>query len=117
VTIRGGIVKVNNGTASFKLSCPANSPGNCTGSLAVRTAQRVKLAGLRVTLQLGSARYTIAPGRSRTLKVKLANGSQRLSGGNRKLRVLAIASTGPQGKVAQSSRRLTLAFGRATKRK
>jgi Ca2+-binding RTX toxin-like protein len=116
VTIRGGIVKVNNGTASFKLSCPANSPGNCTGSLAVR-AQRVKLAGLRVTLQLGSARYTIAPGRSRTLKVKLANGSQRLSGGNRKLRVLAIASTGPQGKVAQSSRRLTLAFGRATKRK
>ena len=116
VTIRGGTVKVKNGTASFKLSCPAGSPGNCTGSLAVRTAQRVKLAGLNVTLRLGSARYTIAPGRSKTVKVKLAKGSQRLAGRNRRLRVLAIASTGRSGKIAQSSRRLTLTLGTATKR-
>ena len=116
VTIRGGTVKVKKGTASFKLSCPAISPGNCTGSLAVRTAQRVKLAGLKVTLQLGSARYTIAPGSSKTLKVKLAKGSQRLAGSNGRLRVLAVASTGRSGKIAQSSRRLTLTLGTATKR-
>ncbi len=116
VTIRGGTVKVNKGTASFKLSCPAGSPGNCTGSLAVRTAQRVKLAGLKVTLRLGNARYTIAPGSSKTLKVKLANGSQRLGGSNGRFRVLAIASTGRSGKIAQSSRRLTLTLGTATKR-
>jgi Ca2+-binding RTX toxin-like protein len=116
VTIRGGTVKVKKGTASFKLSCRASSPGNCTGSLAVRTAQRVKLAGLKVTLQLGSARYNIAPGRSKTLKVKLAKGSQRLAGSNGRFRVLAVASTGRSGKIAQSSRRLTLTLGTATKR-
>ena len=100
VTIRGGTVKVKKGTASIKLSCPAISPGNCTGSLAVRTAQRVKLAGLKVTLQLGSARYNIAPGASKTLKVKLAKGSQRLAGRNGRLKVLAVASTGRSGKIA-----------------
>ena len=117
VTIGSGAVKVNKGTASFRLSCPAISPGNCTGSLAVRTAKRVKLAGLNVTLRLGSARYTIAPGRSKTLKVKLAKGSRRLAGRNRKLKVLAIASTGRSGKIAQSLRRLTVTFGTATKRR
>ena len=116
MTIRGGTVKVRKGTAAFRLSCPAISPGNCTGSLAVRTAQRVRLAGLNVTLRLGSARYTIAPGRSKTVKVKLAKGSQRLGGRNRRLRVLALASTGRSGQIAQSSRRLTLALGTARKR-
>ena len=116
VTIRRGTVKVKKGTASIKLSCPASSPGNCTGSLALRTAKRIKLAGLKVTLQLGSARYNIAPGASRTLKVKLAKGSQRLADNKGRLKVLAVASTGPSGKIAQSSRRLTLTLGTATKR-
>ena len=40
VTIRGGTVKVKKGTASIRVSCPAISPGNCTGSLALRTAKR-----------------------------------------------------------------------------
>jgi Ca2+-binding RTX toxin-like protein len=114
VTIRGGTVKVKRGTASIKLGCAAVASGNCSGSLALRTAKRVKLAGLKVTLQLGSARYEIAPGASKTLKVKLANGSRRLAGSNGRLSALAIASTGPSSQVAQSSRRLTLALGRAT---
>jgi Ca2+-binding RTX toxin-like protein len=116
VTISRGTVKVKRGTASIKVSCPAISPGNCTGSLAVRTAKRIKLAGLKVALQLGSARYNIAPGASKTLKVKLAKGSRRLADNKRRLKVLAVASTGPSGKIAQSSRRLTLTFGTATKR-
>ena len=117
VTIRGGTVKVKRGTASIKVSCPASSPGNCTGSLALRTAKGVKLAGLKVALQLGSARYNIAPGASKTLKVKLAKGSQRLADRKGHLKVLAVASTGRSGKIAQSSQRLTLALGTATKSK
>jgi Ca2+-binding RTX toxin-like protein len=117
VTIRGGRVKVSRGRAPISVSCPAASPGNCTGSLAVRTAKRVKLAGLRAVLQLGSARYNLAPGSSRTLKVRLAAGSRRLADRKGHLKVLAVASTGPSGQIAQSSRRLTLALGRATKRR
>ena len=116
VTIRRGTVKVKRGTASIKVSCPASSAGNCTGSLAVRTANRVKLAGLKAALRLGSARYDIAAGASRTLKVKLAKGSRRLADDKGRLKVLAVASTGPAGKIARSSRRLTLTLGTATKR-
>jgi len=64
-------------------------------------------------VKLGSARYSLRPGAARTLKVKLAQRSQRLADGNGRLRILAIASTGPPGQIAQSSRRLTLALGTA----
>jgi Ca2+-binding RTX toxin-like protein len=115
VTIRGGTVKVKRGIASIRVSSPATAPGNSTGSLAVRTAKPVRLAGLKVTLQLGSARFNIAPGASKTLKVKLAKGTQRLAGRKGQLKALAVASTGPSGQIAQSSRRLTLALGTTTK--
>jgi hypothetical protein len=107
---------VKRGTASIKLSCPAISAGNCTGSLALRTGTGVKLAGLKAVLELGSKRYNIAPGASTTLKVKLAKGSQRLAGRKGRLQVRAIASTGAQGSIVSSSQRLTLALGTATKR-
>ena len=109
-------MKVKRGIASIKVSAPAGASGNSTGSLTLRTAKPVKLAGLKVTLQLGSARYNIAPGASKTLKVKLAKGGRRLADRKGRLKVLAVASTGPSGKIAQSSRRLTLALGTATKR-
>jgi hypothetical protein len=82
----------------------------------VRTARRIKLAGLKVAPPLGSARYDVAAGASRSVRVKLAKGSRRLAGRNGRLRVLAVASTGPSGKIAKSSRRLTVTFGTATKR-
>jgi Ca2+-binding RTX toxin-like protein len=113
VTIRGGTVRVRKGTASIRVSCPAMSSGNCTGSLALRTATAVKLAGLKAILQLGSKRYDIAPGASKTVRVKLARGTRRIAGRSGRLKVLAVASTGPSGKIAQSSKRLTLTLGTA----
>jgi Ca2+-binding RTX toxin-like protein len=117
VTIRGGTVKVRNGRASIRVSCPAGSPVNCAGSLVLRTAKRVKLGGLRVVLQLGSARYDLAPGAAKTVTVRLASGSRRLAARNGRLAVLAVASTGPAGQLAESSRRLTLALGTAKTRR
>jgi Ca2+-binding RTX toxin-like protein len=116
VTIRGGTVKVRNGTASIRLSCPVGSSSHCAGSLVVRTASPVKLARLRVVVQLGSARYDVAPGASRTLKVRLAKGSERLAGRTGRLKVVAVAATGTQGATASSRQRLTLALGAATRR-
>ena len=116
VTIKGGPVKVKRGTASIQVRCPAISSGNCTGSLALGTAKRIKLAGIKAALQLGSKRYNIAPGTSRTVKVKLAQGSRRLADNKGRIKVLAVASTGPSSQIAQSSRRLTLTLGTATKR-
>ena len=112
VSIRGGTVRPKGNTASIKVSCPAASVGNCTGSVALRTATSVRLGGLRAVLELGSERYSIAPGASKTLKVKLVSGIRRVADRNGRLKARAVASTGPSGKAAQSSRRLTLALGR-----
>jgi Ca2+-binding RTX toxin-like protein len=114
VTIRGGTSTVRRNTASIKISCPAASSGNCTGALAVVTAKAAKLAGLKAVLQLGSARYDIAPGTTRTVKVRMARGTERLAK-NGRLAVRVVASTGASGQIASSSRRLTLAIG-ATKK-
>ncbi|HET7048217.1 MAG TPA: calcium-binding protein [Solirubrobacteraceae bacterium] len=116
VTIKGGTVKVTKGTAPIRVSCPAVSPDNCTGSLRLLTAQGVRLAGHNVVVQLGSARYNLAPGISTTVRVKLARGSRNLASRKGHLKVVAVASTGPSGKIATSSRHLTLALGTATKR-
>jgi Ca2+-binding RTX toxin-like protein len=117
VTIKGGTVKVRKGTASIKVSCPVTSSGNCVGSLAVRTAARIKLAGVNVVVQLGSARYNLPPGASKALKVKLTRGSGRLADRKGHLKVLAVASTGASGSIAQSSKRLTLALGAPANRR
>ena len=108
LSIRGGTVKVKGGVAAIKVSCPANSPRKCSGSLTVRTAERIGLGGVDVTLQLGRARYNLTPGASKTLKVGLAKGSRRLADRRGHLTALATASTGPQGAIAQSSRRIEL---------
>jgi len=115
VTIGGGKVKVKSGVALIKLRAPAGASGNSTGTLTLDTAKAIRLAGLKVAVQLGSSRYNLAPGASKTLKVKLAKGSQRLAGSKRQLKVVAVASTGASGQIAQSSRRLTLTLNKATK--
>jgi len=117
VTIGGGKVKVKRGVALIKVSAPAGASGNSTGRLTLGTAKAIRLAGLKVAVQLGSARYNLAPGASKTLKVKLAKGSRRLAGSKRQLKVVAVASTGASGQIAQSSRRLTLTLNSATKTK
>jgi Ca2+-binding RTX toxin-like protein len=108
--------KVTRNTASIKVSCPATSPGNCTGSLAVLTTKDAKVGGLKAVLRLGSARYNLAPATSKTLKVRLANGTRRLANHRGRLAVRAVASTGAPGHIATSSRRLTLVVGTAAKR-
>jgi Ca2+-binding RTX toxin-like protein len=116
VTIAGGIIKVRRNTAAIKISCPAASASNCTGSLALRTAKAAKLAGLKAILRLGNARYDLAPGTTKAVKIKLANGTKRLANTKRRLAVRAVATTGARSQTATSTRRLTLAIPTATKK-
>ncbi|HEX6459667.1 MAG TPA: calcium-binding protein [Thermoleophilaceae bacterium] len=118
VTIAGGTVKVRKSgrIAAIKVSCPADSPGHCTGSLILRTAHRVHVAGLSVIFELGSARYDVAPGASETLRVKVLKGTERLADRKGHLKALAIASTGSSGSIASTTQGLTLALGTARKK-
>jgi hypothetical protein len=93
------------------VSCPSAAPVDCTGSLVLRTASRVRLAGVSAVVELGSRRYDLAPGASRTLRVRLANGTRRLARRNGRLAVRAVASTGGADRIAESTRRLTVVLG------
>jgi len=117
VTLGGGTVKVKRGVASIKVSAPAGASTNSTGSLTVRTAKAVRLGGLKAVLQLGSARYSVPPGASRTIKVKVPKGTNRLADRKGRLKVRALASTGPSLDTATSSKRLTLKLGATTTKK
>jgi Ca2+-binding RTX toxin-like protein len=107
VVITGGTIKVSKGVAAVKVACPANSPANCAGKLTLLT-KTVKIAGLKVSLQIASGRYNLAPGKSATLKLKLTKGVERLADKKGRLKVTAIADTGASGKIASSSRSITL---------
>jgi Ca2+-binding RTX toxin-like protein len=115
VAIRGGKVNVRRGRALIRVTCPASSPANCTGSLILRAARSGKLARHAIGVQIGRARYDLGPGRSRTLEVKLAEAGKRLVGRSGRLAVVAVATTGRAGKVAQSSQHLTLVLRAATR--
>jgi hypothetical protein len=117
VSIGGGTLAVRASTAALRLSCPATSAGNCTGSLVLRTARRVKVGRRTAVLELARARYNLAPGTSRTLKLKLAKTTKRAADRRGRLSVIAIASTATAGSAAQSSRRLTLALGASARRR
>jgi Ca2+-binding RTX toxin-like protein len=107
VTIGRGTVKVSRRTrtASLALSCPAAARAHCAGSLALRTAKAVTLAGRTRVLELGHARYDLRPGGSATVKLKLAAIATRVADRSGRINVLATASTG-------SAQRLTLALAR-----
>jgi len=102
VAIGAGTAKVGSGGAAIRVSCPASSTANCTGSLVLRAAASVKV---------GSARYTVARGTSATLKVRLAKGSLRLVRRRGRVKVVAVATT--VGATASSRQHLTLRSGAA----
>jgi Ca2+-binding RTX toxin-like protein len=110
VSIRGGTVRVHAGRAKIRVSAPMSSQGNFAGTLTLRTAQRIELGGLKAAVQLGSARFDIAPGASATVSVRLPKGVARLAGRKHHLAALAVASTGSSSSSARSARRLTLAL-------
>jgi Ca2+-binding RTX toxin-like protein len=102
VTIRGGTVKVNRHThtAAIRISAAAGMSGHSTGSLRLVTGNGVRIAGLKAMLELGKARFDVAPGAAKTVKVKLARGVERLADRKGHIKVRAVA--------ASSSQRLTL---------
>ena len=118
MTIRGGTVNVQQGHRVDQGELPRElarqlhrlarhcAPPGAASSPGARSASS------------SAARATTSPPvASRTLKVKLAKGSKRLAGRKGRLKVLAVATTGRAGKIAQSSQHLTLVLRTATKTK
>ena len=87
------------GTAPIRIACPRSA----------RTRCRVTLRLLASTRTLGRASVTLAPGRSRTVQVKLSKSARRLLTRRKRLRVQIIAGTTDASGVRRgSTRRITI---------
>jgi hypothetical protein len=62
----------SSGVLSIVLGCPAAEPASCKGKLMLKTAKRIRLAPRKKAkvVTLGSKAFTIAPGKSRRVKIK-----------------------------------------------
>jgi CSLREA domain-containing protein len=100
---------VKNGRAPVKVSCPLpSSLTRCAGSLALTT--RVKKHGKTTTVKLGTTSFTVATGKTATVKVKLTDAALKLVKAKGKLATEATARTTDArgGKQKVTKRGMTL---------
>jgi len=95
-------------TVSVRVRCPAAEAGGCTGALSLLTAQPVRIGGVKVQALLGSKRYALTGGESRTLRIKLPRGVNRLARrGTLSLRAQSV-SRDAAGNTATGSSKLSV---------
>jgi Ca2+-binding RTX toxin-like protein len=114
-SIRGKARIVHGGhrpLAVFKVSSPAGAESNSTGVLRLSTAKAIRVAGVKLRVDLGSRRFDVAPGETDRVRVKLPAKARSLAKRG-KLRVHAVASSEDGGSLTESARNLTLKFSRA----
>ncbi|MEA2334389.1 MAG: hypothetical protein QOG40_879, partial [Solirubrobacteraceae bacterium] len=102
VTLRGKRIVVARTSAAVRLL--RTGTGQCRGTVTLRYKQ--KAAGRRFKLKsIGSARFSIVPGRSQVVKIKLNKLGRRLFlAGHGKLNAsLAVLRTSPGPKLAKTA--------------
>ncbi len=96
------------GVAQFRLRCAVTSTQPCVGTLRVRTVM-VRYRGRSRRLEVGVARFTIAPGRHKLVRVKASATVRRLLGSRRTVTAVATATAaGTSGQRVAATVRFTL---------
>lgn len=121
VAILGKRLMVNRrGVARLRLRCPAGEASPpCRGTVSLRTARKVKIRPRAKAkprrIQLGRARYRIAAGKTKTVRIKLGRSKRQLLRTDRKVRrVVATARTrDTAGNRAINRKRLAVRSKRA----
>lgn len=121
VVLTGGTTYVvKGGRTRVTLACPAGNPYSCTGVTAfyVRLATGKSATGSGSLVNLGSATFSIPPGKSAAVTVKITRTGQRLLKRLKRFSALQQASTAdPGGRELRSTRVVTLKQGKVKKPK
>ena len=98
------------GRLSVKVRCPASAVTRCKGKLSLTA--KIK----RKTVRLGRASFSIAPGKTKTVRIKLSKSKRRLLARSKRLKgsLSAAATDGRGGKAKTTKRKLSV---KAPKRK
>jgi hypothetical protein len=107
------------------VNCPSSEPGGCNGTLTMTTLRAVTLGApgtpsasqlaigrVRAVVVLGTARYALRSGQTRTLRVRLARGATRLARRGRIPARIRAVTRDAAGNLAESTRRYTIAVRR-----
>jgi Ca2+-binding RTX toxin-like protein len=92
VETRNAIVRHKHGryTTKIKLACENTGTGDCTGRLTLITVKRYPFVGVNTQIVLGSVRYSVAAGHTKTVTVRLPKGVRSLA---RNHKIATIAQT------------------------
>lgn len=87
-------VTVKKGKAPVSVKCPAKAKGNCVGKLTVKTAKAVKDSkGNKRVITLGSVQFTIAAGKTKTVKVPLTKNGKFVVAHHKSVKSTATAKS------------------------
>jgi Ca2+-binding RTX toxin-like protein len=103
--IRSRSLTYRKGRIAVSVSCRAGGP-RCTGTLRVRTAKKVRVGRKRATVTVVQARYSVAAGKSATVRARPTSRGRALLRRTRKVRVRVSAD--PKGAGATRTRTVTL---------
>jgi Ca2+-binding RTX toxin-like protein len=107
-TVRSRSLRYRKGRIAVSVSCRAGGP-RCTGTLRVRTAKKVRVGRKRATVTVLQARYSVAAGKSATVRARPTSRGRALLRRTRTVRVRVSAD--PKGAGATRSRTVTLRRG------
>ncbi|WP_022930494.1 hypothetical protein [Patulibacter americanus] len=103
--IRSRSLAYRKGRVAVSVSCRAGGP-RCTGTLRVRTAKKVRVGRKRSTVTIVQARYSVAAGKSATVRARPTSRGRALLRRTRTVRVRVSAD--PKGAGATRARTVTL---------
>lgn len=80
-TVPAGTLRVAKGRIPVRVSCPGTATARCRGTVRLRTASKVRIGGkgskaLRTVSTTG--RYTLSPGRTGTIRLKLSSTGRKV---------------------------------------
>jgi hypothetical protein len=112
---------VKNGIATLSLSCPSSNIDPCAGTVTLNTAGKVLVAkkhkARKRALRLGSSKFSIAPGQTGAIKVKIRSAGLKALARTGKLSAKATFTiTNRAGQEAQTVSRVTLRQVKARKK-
>ena len=116
-TVGGGSVDAK-GMLSLKVSCPAGGL-RCAGDLTLTVKSTTKVKGKKKTktFKLGKTSFSVDPGKSQTLTVKLSSGARSALAKQRKLSVTAVTTITAGGQTKTTSKTLTVKASKSKKAK
>jgi hypothetical protein len=102
--------RVSGNSVSIPIACPSGLSSNCVGSISLRTASPVVAAKKKrkTRLKLGSAKFSIASGKSARVKVTLSKKALKLIAKRHSLKVRATMTATAGGVKKATSSTVTL---------